>query len=248
MNCRFFQVSGLTTDARENMSDVVKALNHRRRQKRYYDAHKDDPEWRAKRAALQRSHRRADRVRRSIEHDDLVRAEEKSARQAKRLAAAEAALAAASQVADESESASDDSVQAGDESEYAQWDSAHLLEQFRYASGRSKYAFRRRTGLCKPAFQQLWALVEPYYHRTSMEGGVRQRDAREPVVANMLQFYLLLYWLRTVSHAFARPPARVLAIQYRKSRFNIGDEISKRRGGRCSTPAFGRFPTRSAFR
>ena len=230
------------------MSDIVRRAKHRASQTLYRKKRKGDADFIAKETARKRKYRQRKRVEQNIEHDDLVRAEERNARQAKRLAAAEAALAAASQVDDESDSASDDSVQAGDESEYAQWDSAHLLEQFRYASGRSKYAFRRRTGLCKPAFQQLWALVEPYYHRTSMEGGVRQRDAREPVVANMLQFYLLLYWLRTVSHAFARPPARVLAIQYRKSRFNIGDEISKRRGGRCSTPAFGRFPTRSAFR
>lgn len=198
------------------MSSAAKRVKNREYQATYRKRHANDPEFRAKKAAQQRKYAHYAHVEQNIERDERVLADEKSARLAKRLSAAQTTLMSASQAADESESASDDSVQDADEAEYKKWNSAHLLELFEYARARGKGAFIRRTGLSQRAFNELWALVQPFYEGTSMDGRRRPRSAREPAMPNMLQFFVLLYWLRTVSHAFARPPARVLAIQRRR--------------------------------
>lgn len=197
------------------MSEIAKRKRHAAEQRRSAEKHRNDEEYLKRRHASQLKYRRKRRVERMIVRDDRERAERTVARLAKRLSAAQQALADACDQADESASASDDSLRSEDDAEYAEWNSAHVLELFQYAGARSRFAFRRRTGLCQRAFAQLWALVEPFYECTSMAGLPRLRDATQPVVSNQLQFYILLYWLRTVSDASLCPRALALASQYR---------------------------------
>ena len=229
-------------------------MQTRERQRRFREAHNSDNEWHAKRAAQQRARYHRKQLEWSMATDEITLLQGQNSRLKKRLSAVESKLV--EEAVEESDESWDDegdeldALEAADadtsEPSYADWSDEVLRENYEYARGRSKYAFRKRTALSAAQFDALWEQVEPHFLMTTFTGEPRlEKSAGDDKVAPKLQFYMLLYWLRTVSSA-EHAPAPVVGA---RAPSNIGTEISYWLAFVwCSTRFTGRWRTHSNCR
>ena len=194
------------------MSTPAQTVRNRREAAAYYARHRDDPEWRAHRAAQARRYRRYKRIENDLLHDELAVQPDRD-RRLRRESLLSASIESAVIADDADGDDRDEEVEEEDDFDEMPtstldvedslddeaWSCSRLQSIYQRARQKDSY-MKSDTGLPLTVFDNAWTLVEPFFNTTCYNGQPRQRRSRRKErVPSIYQFYLTLLWARAVS-------------------------------------------------